>query len=330
MKKYFFLFLSVFTLLGFSQGKVKFQAEIENRNSDEIVIKDLEGKEITTIKTDKKGKFKSEIAIPKDGFYILFDGTEYAQMYLKNGYDIKLKLNAKEFDETLTYTGKGAEPNNFIAKKNIETEQFTEQSSQLDNDTFLKLYEERKAKNNAALETGKFDEAFTKYMKKEMFQENMMLLQTYKSGQKMREMLGKPSPTFEYENFDGSKTKLESLKGKYVYIDVWATWCGPCRAEIPHLQEVEEKYKDKNIAFVSISVDEKKDYEKWKKMVADKKLGGIQLIADNNWQSDFIKAYGINSIPRFILLDPEGKIIQPDAERPSSIRLTEKLDELLK
>jgi len=330
MKKQFVLIFGLIAFISFSQGKVKFQANIENRNSDEIVVKDLSGKEITKIAADKKGVFKSEITIPKDGFYVLFDGTEYAQMYLKNGYDLKMKLNAKEFDETLTYTGKGAEPNNFIAKKNIETALFAEQSSQLENDAFLKLYDERKAKNNAALEAGKFDEAFVKYLKKDMFQENMQLLQSYKSGQKMKEMLGKPSPGFEYENIDGTKTKLESLKGKYVYIDVWATWCGPCRAEIPFLQEVEEKYKDKNIAFVSISIDEKKDYEKWKKMVVDKKLGGIQLFADNNWESEFIKFYGINSIPRFILLDTEGKIIQPDAERPSSERLKEKLDELLK
>lgn len=330
MKIIFVLFFSFIAFIAFSQSKVKLQVEIENRNGDQVTIKDMTGKEIKTISVDKKGKFKSEVSLPKDGFYMLFDGVEYAQMYLKNGYDLKMKLDAKEFDETLTYTGKGAEPNNFIAKRNIETEQFSEDASQLDNDAFMKLYEERKAKNNAALEAGKFDEAFAKQMKKDMFQENMQLLQTYKAGLKMKEMLGKPSPGFEYENVDGTKTKLESLKGKYVYIDVWATWCGPCRAEIPFLQEVEEKYKDKNIAFVSISVDEKKDYEKWKKMVVDKKLGGIQLFADNNWESEFIKAYGINSIPRFILLDPQGNIVQPDAERPSSERLKEKLDELLK
>ena len=51
---------------------------------------------------------------------------------------------------------------------------------------------------------------------------------------------------------DSNETKLEDLRGKYVYIDVWATWCGPCRGEIPYLQKVEEKYKGKNIEFVSI------------------------------------------------------------------------------
>jgi thiol-disulfide isomerase/thioredoxin len=128
---------------------------------------------------------------------------------------------------------------------------------------------------------------------------------------------GVPSPAFDYENHKGGKTSLESLKGKYVYIDVWATWCGPCHREIPALQKLEEDYKAKNIAFVSISIDAKKDYEKWKKMVTDKQLGGIQLIADSDWNSQFALDYAIMSIPRFILLDPDGKIVNADAPRPS-------------
>jgi thiol-disulfide isomerase/thioredoxin len=111
---------------------------------------------------------------------------------------------------------------------------------------------------------------------------------------------------------------------------VWATWCGPCLAEIPHLKKVEAKYHGKNIEFLSISVDTEKDYEKWKKMVVSKELGGIQLFADKNWTSDFIKAYGINAIPRFILIGPDGKVIKADATRPSSASLTELLDSLLK
>jgi len=100
--------------------------------------------------------------------------------------------------------------------------------------------------------------------------------------------------------------------------------------EIPHLQKVEEKYQGKKIEFVSISVDKKKDLEKWKKMVSEKSMGGIQLFADKDWDSDFIKAYGINSIPRFIIIGPDGKIVDADAKRPSDPELQVQLDELLK
>jgi thiol-disulfide isomerase/thioredoxin len=139
---------------------------------------------------------------------------------------------------------------------------------------------------------------------------------------------GSPSPTFDYENINGGKTSLESLKGKFVYIDVWATWCGPCIGEIPALKEVEKEYHGKNIEFVSISIDDKKDHEKWKKMVADKELKGIQLFADNAWESDFVKNYAIDGIPRFILIDTEGKIVNADAPRPSDAKLKELLKEV--
>jgi thiol-disulfide isomerase/thioredoxin len=146
---------------------------------------------------------------------------------------------------------------------------------------------------------------------------------------KIKELVtGKPSPVFDYENFKGGKTSLESLKGKYVYIDVWATWCGPCREEIPHLQKLEEDYKGKNIEFVSISVDQKKDYDKWHKMIEEKSLRGQQLFADNDWQSKFVQDYAVEGIPRFILLDTEGKIINADAPRPSDPKLIENLKEL--
>ncbi|WP_306350248.1 TlpA family protein disulfide reductase [Flavobacterium sp. '19STA2R22 D10 B1'] len=139
---------------------------------------------------------------------------------------------------------------------------------------------------------------------------------------------GKPSPTFEYENFKGGKTSLESLKGKYVYIDVWATWCGPCKQEIPSLLKVEEQYHGKNIEFVSISIDRVKDHETWTKMVTDMKLGGIQLFADKDWKSQFVSDYAIDGIPRFILLDPQGNIVMADAPRPSDPKLIETFNDL--
>lgn len=140
---------------------------------------------------------------------------------------------------------------------------------------------------------------------------------------------GKPSPQFtDYENHKGGTMSLADLKGKYVYIDVWATWCGPCKREIPFLKEVEAKYHGKNIEFVSTSIDRMTDHEAWVEMVKDKQLGGHQLFADKDWQSDFVKGYGIEGIPRFILVDPDGNIVSADAPRPSNPKLIELFTEL--
>jgi thiol-disulfide isomerase/thioredoxin len=140
---------------------------------------------------------------------------------------------------------------------------------------------------------------------------------------------GKPSPTFvNYENHKGGATSLNDLKGKYVYVDVWATWCGPCKAEIPSLKKVEKEYHGKNIEFVSTSVDVAEDHGKWVSMVEEKELGGIQLMTDQNWKSQFVKDYGINGIPRFILIDPSGNIVSADAPRPSDPKLKDLFNSL--
>ena len=140
---------------------------------------------------------------------------------------------------------------------------------------------------------------------------------------------GEPSPKFyNYENSVGGTSSLDDFKGKYVYIDIWATWCAPCKAEIPYLKEVEKQFYGKNIEFVNISVDKARDHDKWKKMVEEKGLKGVQLFADNNFKSQFIKDYNIKSIPKFILLDPNGKIIESNAPRPSNDKLIELFNSL--
>ncbi|WP_228851390.1 TlpA family protein disulfide reductase [Aegicerativicinus sediminis] len=140
---------------------------------------------------------------------------------------------------------------------------------------------------------------------------------------------GNPSPQFvDYENHKGGTMSLADLKGKYVYIDVWATWCGPCKKEIPSLKEVEKKYHGKNIEFVSTSIDKASDHSKWVEMVKSENLGGTQLFADNDWNSKFVKEYAIEGIPRFILVDPQGNIVSADAPRPSNPKLVEMFDGL--
>lgn len=137
----------------------------------------------------------------------------------------------------------------------------------------------------------------------------------YQNSQKLSK--GMPSPSFSYENYKGGVTSLSDFKGKLVYIDVWATWCMPCLQEVPYLQELEKKFHGKPVEFVSISIDEQKDLNRWRQFIEKKELKGVQLIADKAWKSEFISEYVIKGIPRFILIDKEGKIIKADAPRPS-------------
>lgn len=138
-----------------------------------------------------------------------------------------------------------------------------------------------------------------------------------------------PAPDFTYNSVEGKMVSLKDLRGKYVYIDVWATWCAPCKAEIPFLTKVEEAYHGKNIHFVSLSVDGMKDKDKWISYVREHQLQGIQVMADKDFNSEFIKKFNINSIPRFILIDPKGNIVEADAKRPSDPALRKQLDALL-
>lgn len=125
---------------------------------------------------------------------------------------------------------------------------------------------------------------------------------------------GKPSPDFEAVDVDGRQWSLSDFRGKYVYIDMWATWCAPCRRELPHLKALEEKFRDAQIAFVGLSIDGQK--ENWEKMVKGGTMCGTQLYIGPG--SSFQRAYNISGIPRFILLDREGKIISNDMSRPSA------------
>ncbi|MFS4466831.1 TlpA family protein disulfide reductase [Maribacter sp. 2210JD10-5] len=140
---------------------------------------------------------------------------------------------------------------------------------------------------------------------------------------------GEPSPKFtDYENVKGGTASLDDFKGKYVYIDLWATWCMPCIAEIPFLKKIEEAYRNKNIEFVSISIDTDKAYNRWKNIVSKKALGGVQLLADKNWDSQFLLDYKVDGIPRFILIGPDGRIVDATAPRPSDPELRLLFDEV--
>ncbi|MGI6243359.1 MAG: TlpA family protein disulfide reductase [Prevotella sp.] len=136
---------------------------------------------------------------------------------------------------------------------------------------------------------------------------------------------GEKAPNFMYADTEGNLHALSEFRGNYIYVDLWATWCAPCKAEIPYLQKIEQKYKGYNISFVSISIDKNK--AKWLQYLKEHELYGLQLWA-GNWDM-LPKEMNIGSIPRFLLIDPNGNWVSSNADRPSNPALDELLKTLL-
>jgi thiol-disulfide isomerase/thioredoxin len=136
---------------------------------------------------------------------------------------------------------------------------------------------------------------------------------------------GMPAPDFSYPDTDGNLVSLSEFRGRYVYLDVWATWCVPCIREIPKLKELEEEFGDK-IVFISLSIDTEK--EKWYKHVRENELTGIQILSQGGGKAEIMNVYMIQAIPRFIMVDPDGKIIDVDASRPSDDKTKQIFEEL--
>ena len=124
---------------------------------------------------------------------------------------------------------------------------------------------------------------------------------------------------FQYPDTKGKLVSLQSLKGKLVVVDLWATWCAPCKAEIPSLEKLQEEFKHEAVAFVSISIDGLSGKQKWLDFVKEKSLGGVQLYTSG--EQDLMEFYNIGSIPRFLVIDQNGQLVSADAPRPSSPEL---------
>ena len=142
-----------------------------------------------------------------------------------------------------------------------------------------------------------------------------------------RNVAGKLAPDFEMEDESGNKIKLSQLRGKLIYIDVWATWCGPCKLEIPKMATLADHYKDDpNVLLVSISIDQ--DAEHWKQAIksTETKSNWKQYHVIGALESEFCKHYSIVGIPRFLMIDRNGKVVSLDAPRPGEATVIEMID----
>lgn len=342
MKSIITLF-SVFLVLGSCSKNPKNYAtlsgKITNANdSKKITISNRNGyfKEIAI---NDNGTFSDTLHI-NEGLYRFFDGNEVGAIYLKKGNSTSFTLDTKAFDETLKFDGDDADKSNFIVANNLLQEAYLSEAIFDGTEAeFSKTFENLAAAyDSLKSEYKQLDAVYFEEQDSDFKSMRKAYKDYFTEKLKVRRLLatGTPSPTFtDYENHRGGTTSLSDFKGKHVYIDIWATWCGPCKVEFPYLRKLEAEYRDKNIKFVSISVDDARRSgtienarKAWKTMVTEKKLTGVQLFTGTGWEADFVQDYKVSGIPRFILIAPDGTIVNADAPRPSSKKLTLLFEEL--
>jgi len=153
---------------------------------------------------------------------------------------------------------------------------------------------------------------------------SMLTVQAANTGTPTYALLNQQAPEISMPDVNGKVVSLSSFKGKYVLVDFWASWCGPCRNENPNVVAAYQKFKDKNFTILGVSLDEGK--EEWLQAIKDDGLAWTQISDLKKWESSVVNQYKFEGIPFNVLLDPNGKIIA------SSLRgadLEKKLTELL-
>ena len=453
MKKIGWIFLSLVAFISCTQtetvsNKIVLEGTVLNPENGYVELFWDDQQDSTSI--DELGKFKFSIAADEGTYYRFKHGREHTTLYLEPGDSISLSIDPKEFDESIVYSGLGAEKNNYLAKRYLLDEQISSEmrsiwllpleafSEKIDSLTqlfempyseFAKLQKANasflaieKGKNQlfSAIAKMKYPRYHGYYAKKDdvdlpddyyqflnsidvndtvwrqvpEFESYFDLLVNQMSGElfendpslkevkharilaqfqvlgmlitdqddlnqalfktlsdhvkynniddfddvmakfetlctdadlvaKIKDELkswetltaGNMARNFDMVDAEGNHFQLSDFRGKYVYIDVWATWCGPCRREIPELEKMHDEYAGKNLEIISVSVDNTQ--EPWLEMLEKDNMKGKQMYAPNAWKSKVALAYKINSIPRFILIDRKGMIINVRAERPS-------------
>jgi thiol-disulfide isomerase/thioredoxin len=139
------------------------------------------------------------------------------------------------------------------------------------------------------------------------------LRKLYKSLEKFQ--VGKAAPDFTFKDMSDRTYTLKDFRGKYLLIDVWGVYCGPCIKEIPALKEIKAEFHDANITFVAVNLDGTRDV--WINRVKELNLDGLQFMAKDGWQSEFQKSYQIDQVPTFVLIDRQGRFIDARTKLPT-------------
>jgi peroxiredoxin len=282
---------------------------------------------------DGKFVFKGKVGIPENSFVNVESKLQQGitPFYIEGG---NISLEVDTFT-TIVYTSKGARKSldvNAKLDKQSETDKLIDSVSKLMaerikevQDTELKNIEIRKivlnfllSKPNTIASTVILERntrSFSKEQVKEFYQNLSPEIKISQSGKnilgstikQLPMVIGEKIPDFEQSDIKGEKVSIQSLRGNYVLIDFWASWCVPCRKENPAVVAAYKKFKDKGFGILSVSLDDKK--QNWLHAIKEDKLNWLHVSDLNGWNNEVAKRFNIRSIPDNILIDREGKIL---------------------
>jgi thiol-disulfide isomerase/thioredoxin len=337
MKK--LLLIPLYTLLQLSvvvkAQNTTFSGQIIHPTGDSVFLsyhpkgsENLESKRMAAAKLKSDGSFEMKFKLAEGTVFTFDDRNEFAKVFLMPNDNLKVSLHTSYFDESLAFTGSGAERNNALAGINLAAEMsWNPLYPKMEEEDTLSLFPKMdQITQNTVSFISDYAKVFPEmavYLKSKIddakkFAENQKsyVIENMQFKSYAASMVGKPMSNIVGIDIKGEKTSLSQFSGKITVIDFWATWCGPCKAEIPYWSKLEEQY-GKDIHFVSISIWD--DLEKWKKKAAELKQTNTMFLSKE--AIDQIKPFKIDFIPRYIVVDKDQKIISIDAPRPSSGKL---------
>lgn len=339
-RNHLILVVSFLFNFSFAQDNSVLTGKIINPNNQTVYLQGFKAGEkgrpqqimLDSTKLDSKNHFVLRTHVDSTTHVTFFDGKEYAQVLLSPGDSVHLTLHTSLFDETLTYYGEGAEKNNIVASLALIGESNTAEVNNLikldinDSTAIFSKHEELSTAYIDLVESYQNVYPEFKQYGDQLIQQKQMSVKmlkryvrrTIEFEKQMQKILNKKAIDFTGIDLDGKKTSLSDYKGKMIVVDFWATWCGPCKAEFPAYKELEEKYGEE-IHFVSVGVYCKED--EWKEMASDEGFKNNIFLSKED--AEQIKEYSVRTIPRYLVINKDFKLIDADAPRPSSGKLQE-------
>ena len=280
---------------------------------------------------DAQGRFTLRFDLDSARTLTFGDGSEVTDLFMLPGESLGLSLHTAYFDESLRFTGDGAERNGALATLALADE--IDQLGLLhhafsdgpDTAALARHIDERRLHMDAMLDdlvrehpelAGKLTARKAQNVRTAAWNKQYVP-QSVAFSALRKEAVGKPAWDFKGVDLHGDTVHLSQFKGKTTVVDFWATWCGPCKAELPSWAELQKQYGDR-INFVSVSIWD--DAAKWKEMSAG--LGHQHSLFIAKELQGQLDPYRITGIPRYMVIDKDLRIVTIDAPRPSSPELT--------